>query len=230
MGLRAALVERGSMNDQRDSDNRDADFSESSQDTQQTSPETADAAATSTEGAQADEVERLRAEVAEFREKYLRALAETDNVQKRARKERSDLIKYQGERILADMVEVLDNLELALAHADADPGQLKAGLQLVHKQFVDTLSRWEVRPESALGQEFDPTKFEAISKVTVDDAKPGTVINELKKAYFYKDRLLRVGSVVVAVEPTPEDRTGETSAQDEGSEGESGSSSESKGE
>ena len=147
------------------------------------------------------ELEAVRAEIADHKDKYLRALAELENYKKRAMKERSELIKYQGERILADLVEVLDNLGLALKYKDGEADKLRAGLEMVHKLFLDTLAKWEVRPESALGRPFDPNKFEALSKIPVDDAVPGTVINEFKVAYMYKDKLLRPGSVVVADEP-----------------------------
>ena len=134
----------------------------------------------------------------EYREKYLRALAELENYKKRALKDRAELLKYQGERVLYDLLEVMDNLELALKHAEANPEKLKEGVLMIHKQFAEVLKRWEVKSESALGRDFDPAKFSAISRVAVHDAQPGTVIGELKKAYFYKDKLLRPGEVVVA--------------------------------
>ena len=144
-----------------------------------------------------DDLTRLRAEVAENHDKYMRALADFENYKKRALKERSDLLKYQGEKILFDLLEVVDNLELALQHSEGDPEQLRSGVELIHKMFVDILSKWEVRGESGIGEMFDPEKQNALSRIAVDDAQPGTVINELKKTYYYKDRLLRAGEVVV---------------------------------
>ncbi|NLF25907.1 MAG: nucleotide exchange factor GrpE [Deltaproteobacteria bacterium] len=144
--------------------------------------------------------EKLKAELRDYKDRYLRALADLENYRKRALKERSELLKYQGEKILFDMVEVLDNLERALDHADADPHHLKSGLEMVFRQFKDALEKWQVKGESAVGTPFDPSKQHALSKVPSPDAAPGTVINELKKAYFYKDRLLRAGEVVVAGE------------------------------
>ena len=143
----------------------------------------------------------LQAEVADHKDKYLRALAEFENYKKRALKERSELIKYQGERVIGDFLEVLDNVELDLNHAESDPKKLSEGLKLIHKMFVDTLGRWEVRADSAMGADFDPVKHKAISRMAVPNAKPGTVVGELKKPYFYKDKLLRPGEVVVASEP-----------------------------
>ncbi len=143
-------------------------------------------------------LDAAQAEAAEAREKYMRTLADFDNARKRSMRERSELLKYQGEMILVDLLEVVDDLELALQHADADPAKLKPGLQGIVKKFTDTLTKWEVKGDSGIAQEFDPAKFMALSQVPVDDAKPGTIINSFKKAYFYKDKLIRPGQVVVA--------------------------------
>ena len=143
-------------------------------------------------------LEAAQAEAAEAREKYVRTLADFDNARKRALKERSELLKYQGEMILVDLLEVFDDLELALQHADAEPAKLKPGLEGIVKKFTDILGKWEVRGENGILQDFDPAKFMALSQIAVDDAKPGTIINSFKKAYFYKDKLIRPGQVVVA--------------------------------
>lgn len=149
-------------------------------------------------GGDSDEYGRLRKEAADAQDRYLRLLAEFDNYKKRTLKEQADLRKYQGERIFVDMLDVLDNLELALGHADADQDKLRAGIQLIHKLFIERLGKWEVRGDSGIGSMFDPVKHAAISKVPKGDAKAGTIVSELKKAYYYKDKLLRPGEVVVA--------------------------------
>jgi len=142
----------------------------------------------------------LEQELAEMRERYLRLMADFDNFKKRALKEQSELLKYQGERVVVDLLEVLDNLELALAHSSAEYDKLKQGLEMVHKMFVERLGRWEIRGESSMGKDFDPHKHSAISRVPGNSAKPGTIVGELKRPYFYKDKLIRVGEVVVAAE------------------------------
>ena len=145
--------------------------------------------------------ERMKAENDENKDKYIRALAEMENYKKRSLKERSDLLKYQGEKVLLDMLEIIDNLELAIQYAEADPGKVREGLDLIHKRFREILAKWDVKAESGLDKEFDPSKHNALSKVPVEGKKAGTVVNELKKAYFYKDKLLRPAEVVVADEP-----------------------------
>lgn len=157
----------------------------------------------------------LKAEVEEFKAKYLRALADLENYKKRAMKERSELLKYQGEKVFFDILEIVDNLELALDHAEAEPDKLKEGLELIHKRFVDILGKWEVRSASGLGEEFDPNRHAALSRVPADGTKPGLIVNELKKAYFYKDRLLRAGEVVVTADMEP--KTDDSGSEAEGS-------------
>lgn len=161
-----------------------------------------DNAKAATELASSEEVKALKVELEATKDKYLRALAELENYKKRALKERSELIRYQGDRIIADLLEVVDNLELALSHSEADPQKLKTGLELIHKLFIDVLGRWDVRAVPAVGKPFDPVQHQALSKVPSAEVAPGTVLNEFKKAYFYKDKLLRPASVVVA-EGTP---------------------------
>ena len=138
---------------------------------------------------------------AENYEKFLRTLAEFENFKKRTVKERSELLKYQGEPLVIELLGVLDNLELALQHKGADADKLRTGLEMTYKGFLDALKKFEIRPESALGKTFDPTSASAISRVPASEENPaGTVVGELKKAFYYKDRLIRVGEVVVAVE------------------------------
>ena len=144
---------------------------------------------------------KLKQDLSEYKDRYLRALADLENYKKRALKERSELLKYQGEKILFDMVEVMDNFERAMSHADADPAHLKSGLELIYGQLKDALQKWQVRGETAVGEVFDPEKHHALSKIPCGGVAAGIVINELKKAYFYKDRLLRAGEVVVAGDP-----------------------------
>ncbi len=190
-----------------DSIDRDADFS--SLDGSDEIPE--DRGTYAAQTGSGDDTERLRSELKETNDKYLRALADLENYKKRTLKERSDLLKYQGEKVFVDLLEVVDNLEFALQYSGApelpseppafspeSAEKLRQGLVLIHKLFLNILGKWEVRPESALGKLFDPQHFSAISKVPTTDVEPGTVISELKKAYFYKDRMLRPGEVVVA--------------------------------
>jgi molecular chaperone GrpE len=146
------------------------------------------------------EIAAVKADLIESRDRYVRLMADFENYKKRSLKEQSELLKYQGERLVVDMLEVVDNLELALSHSSADFDKLKVGLEMVHKLFIERLAKWDIRGESGIGANFDPQKHSAISRVPGADAAPGTIMGELKKAYFYKDKLIRHGEVVVATE------------------------------
>ncbi len=140
----------------------------------------------------------FEAQAKENHEKYLRALADFDNFKKRSIKERSELIKYGSEALALDLLEVVDNFERALASANGEKSPLKDGVEMIYKQLNDLLSKHGVRGESSLGKPFDPQMHQAISQAPAGDYPSGTVCSELKKAYFLKDRLIRVGQVVVA--------------------------------
>lgn len=144
-----------------------------------------------------NEIASLKQEIKALQDKYLRSLAEMENVKKRHMKEKADLNRYQGERILLDLLDIVDTFELSQQYSESEFSQYKAGVDLIYKKFQEFLSKWEVRGQSAVGEPFDPNRHNAISQVP-DESKPsGTVVGELKKAYFYKDRLIRHGEVVV---------------------------------
>ncbi len=145
---------------------------------------------------QGDEKLTREAELAEAKDRYLRLAADFENFKRRALKEQSELLKYQGERIVVDMLEVLDNLELALSHSSASQDSLKTGLEMVHKLFIEKLGKWQIRGESSIGAQFDPQKHAAISRVP--GTEPGVIVGELKKPFYYKDKLVRFGEVIVA--------------------------------
>ena len=73
---------------------------------------------------------------------------------------------------------------------------------MIRSKFMGVLSRWEIRPVETKDKDFDPTFHEALSKVPTDDCKPGMVIQELRKGYMYRDRLLRAAQVIISAERT----------------------------
>lgn len=207
-------------NDQADEEIRDADFSlldvpdgeggENSEGLDTGVP----AGDTSTDDTAGDKLANVRSELSETKDKYLRALAEFENYKKRVLKERSELLKYQGENIVFDLLEVVDNLERALQHVEADPEKLKEGLEMIYRRFLDVLKKWDIRGESSVGKAFDPNTEQAISSVPMKDATESIVIEELKKPYFYKDKLLRPGQVVVGVPAESSQESGDGSTEE----------------
>jgi molecular chaperone GrpE len=147
------------------------------------------------------ELQAAKSEAADNYDKYLRAIAELDNFKKRTLKERSELIKYQGERIFSDLLGIIDDVDRALQFKNSDPTALVSGFEMIHARFLELLSKWEVRGESQIGKQFDPMVHNALAKAPSEEHPEGVITNELKKPFFYKDKLLRPGEVVVSEGP-----------------------------
>jgi molecular chaperone GrpE len=154
----------------------------------------------------AQELEKARQEAREAKERMLRVAADADNTRKRAIKERDEAIKFGQEGLLRDLLIALDNLERTLNHIPEDSQDpivqgLRQGLSMVLKQFQDTLARYNLTGFSSMGEMFDPTRHEALSKKETDEVPPGTVLEEMHRGYMLHDRLLRAALVIVACEP-----------------------------
>ena len=148
------------------------------------------------------ELDALRKDAVENYDKYLRAMADIDNLKKRFAKERSELLRYAGENIARDLLDVVDNLGRAASQDIAESGvaEFKKGVGLVLEEFVSILKRHGITTESSIGKEFDPNKHDALVSQPTSDADPGIILEELKQAYFFKDKLLRPAQVVVSAE------------------------------
>jgi molecular chaperone GrpE len=148
-------------------------------------------------------------------DKYVRAVADLENRQKRAKRELEDARTDSKIKVLKEMLPVVDNLERAIEHAQGpspEPNAILDGVRLVLRQFQHAFERLEVSPVEAEGQPFDPNVHEAISQMESDDKPPGTVVSVLQKGYRIGDRLLRPAMVVVAKAPAGEPRVSEAKA------------------
>ena len=138
-------------------------------------------------------------------QKYIRLAADFENYKKRLAKEKADVIAYGNEELIKALLNVIDNLERALDHADADedPKPLIEGVKLVHKQFLSCLEKFGVQfVDASPGDEFDPRLHQAIERVESPDFTPGLIISEMLRGYTLKDRLLRPALVVVSKGPS----------------------------
>ncbi len=149
-------------------------------------------------------IAELQAKVVDSHDKYIRSVAELDNVRKRARKDNEEARVDAQSRVLREMLPVIDNLERAVAHAsqtgDGASGVLE-GIQLVLRQFAQALERCNVHPVAARGLPFDPTQHEAVSQMVTADAPAGSVVEVMQTGYRIGERLLRPALVVVAKAP-----------------------------
>ncbi len=140
----------------------------------------------------------LQARIAELEDQRLRALAEMDNVRKRCARDVERARSGERARVAGEWLPVLDNLELALAHADADPAVIIDGVRAVRDQAAGVLQRLGFPRRDDLGTVFDPSRHDAIGSRAGTDAEPGTVVEVLRPAYGEGDHQLRPALVVVA--------------------------------
>jgi molecular chaperone GrpE len=143
------------------------------------------------------EVEKLRAERDALIDRLARMQADFDNARKRAAKEQSDFRDYALADAIKTLIPVLDSFDRALK-SSPEKSEFHSGIELIHKQLQDALSKIGVQPVSAEGQQFDPRRHEAIEMVDTADAKDNSVLEELQRGYKLKDRLLRPAMVRVA--------------------------------
>ncbi len=155
-------------------------------------------------GAKSDAVAALAREKEELLDQYQRALAETENLRKRHRREMADARQYAVAEFARELVDVVDNLERALTGVadDRKDDPLVAGVRLVQEQLAKALKNQGVTRIQAEGQPFDPMQHEAVQQEARDDVAPGTITRELMRGYKIGDRLLRAAMVMVAAGPT----------------------------
>ncbi|MCG6961684.1 MAG: nucleotide exchange factor GrpE, partial [Acidobacteria bacterium] len=146
------------------------------------------------------EMDRLKGEVDNLRELYLRKLAEFDNFRKRIEREREEMRRTAAEDLVRELIPVLDNFERALQHVDGDDSlSVRQGVELISKQLWDILTRQGMEMVDPAGQHFDPELHEAVQRVEGGGHRPGTVVSVLAKGYLFGGRLVRPALVSVAV-------------------------------
>lgn len=153
-----------------------------------------------------DPLEEAKAEAAKMKEQWIRTAADFDNFRKRTRRDLEDNRKAGREELLKDMLPVFDNLERAIQSAQRAQ-EVKAvadGLQMILRQFTDTLGRLGIQKVPSVGAQFDPAVHEAIQQVETDEHPPGFVVAEVQPGYHQGDRLVRAAMVVVS-KPKPKD-------------------------
>ncbi|RZU51157.1 molecular chaperone GrpE [Krasilnikovia cinnamomea] len=146
----------------------------------------------------ADETEELRAELAQMEDRWRRALADFDNLRKRVARESAQQRDDERAAVAARWLPVLDNLELALQHAAADPASIVSGVQAVHEQALNVLADLGFPRRSDVNEPFDPSRHEAVATAPGAGAEPGTVLHVVRPGYGSDERPLRPAAVIVA--------------------------------
>src|ERR1041385_7322159 len=144
---------------------------------------------------QIEELKTRAAKAEENWERLLRATADFENFKKRAARERQDAARFANEGLIQKLIPVLDNFEMALAAAQSNAANglqsLQAGITMIQQQLKATLVEAGVEEVDAAGQPFDPNFHEAVSQQETDDAPEGQVVQQLRKGYKLRERLLR---------------------------------------
>tara|TARA_B100000929_G_scaffold46395_2_gene33055 strand:+ start:17 stop:715 length:699 start_codon:yes stop_codon:yes gene_type:complete len=155
-----------------------------------------------------EELKELREQATKAEEYYdrlKRQVAEADNLRKRLAKEKQDAIRYANESLILELLPTMDSFEMAINAAqksdDNSIDSLKTGIEMIYTQIKRTLEEIGVTEIDATGQTFDPSQHEAMSRMKTNKAKEGTVLEQTRKGYRLRDRLLRAASVVVAIPP-----------------------------
>jgi molecular chaperone GrpE len=147
----------------------------------------------------------LQAEAAKAKENWLRTAADFENFKKRAAREKTESAQYATASLLQKLLPVLDNFEMALAAAqnakDGKNDSLQAGVVMIQQQLKNALAETGLEEIDAAGKPFDPNFHEAISQQESAEVAEGNVLQQLRKGYKFKERLLRPATVIVAKKP-----------------------------
>ncbi|KGO01989.1 nucleotide exchange factor GrpE [Porphyromonas gulae] len=156
--------------------------------------------ATEEEDKVADPVEELTAQLAALNDTHLRLMAEYDNYRKRTLKEKSELIRNGGEKVLVDLLPVIDDFERALNNLGdmSEPAAIKEGVELIYSKFMDYLQKQGVKKIETADLPFDADLFDAVAMIPAPSAEQkGKVIDCVKTGYTLNDKVIRHAHVVV---------------------------------
>ena len=187
--------------DPENNEDRPEDETEQQETAQQASGE----AGAAEDAGEVDPVEALAAENAELKDRLMRALAEVENVRRRADKDRQDAAKFGPSGLAKELLAVADNLGRAVQsvsdedrEANASIKNLVIGVEMVEKQFQDAFERFHIKRIDPVGEKFSYEQHQAMSEATGTGHPAGTVVQVLQPGYMMHDRLLRPAMVIVA--------------------------------
>jgi molecular chaperone GrpE len=152
------------------------------------------------DGPGAEEFAALKADRDQLLDRLARLQAEFDNARKRQEREKADFRDYAIGSVVEQFLPVVDNFALAL-NSNASAEQLRTGVELIVKQMEETLNKLNVQVIPTVGQQFDPRVHEALGSVERDDLPDHSVLDEIRKGYKLRDRLLRPAMVRIVSNP-----------------------------
>lgn len=150
------------------------------------------------EAAEFSELDKVKNEFKEVNDKYLRLQAEFQNFRKRTEKEKTDLYKYANEKILVDLLPLMDNMERAVVSTDAGSDGVVEGIKMMKKSFDDMFSKNGIEAIESIGAEFDPELHHAVMSDDSEEHNSEHVIEEFQKGYKLNGKVIRHSMVKVA--------------------------------
>ncbi len=146
------------------------------------------------------ELDQLRAEAEDHKQRLLRTQADFDNFRRRTVKEKEELGKYASAKLITELLPVIDNFERALGTAteNADISSYTKGVEMIFRQLEGILKAEGLTPMESVGTPFNPEFHQAIMQVESDEYEEGTVVEEVQKGYLLKDKVLRPAMVKVS--------------------------------
>jgi len=144
--------------------------------------------------------ELLATKIADLEDKLLRQTAEFENYKKRMLRQYDDMIKFAGEKVITELLEIADNFNRALGHKDENTNfeSFREGIDLIYNQMSGLLDKYNVKPIETIGKPFDPNLHEALMQVETDEYDEGIVAIEIMKGYKMGDKVIRHSKVGVA--------------------------------
>jgi len=169
---------------------------------------------------EAAQIAALHSEIAELKERYLRALADTDNLRKRAEREKQDAAQFAFSKFARDLLAVADNFERALdvmkpekrVTLSGETLSVIEGIEATHRQLVAVFERFAVKKIDAIGKKFNPNFHEAIAEIPNPSLPAGTVFAVAENGYVIGERLLRAAKVAITSSSSHGDSSVDTSA------------------
>jgi molecular chaperone GrpE len=155
---------------------------------------------------QVETVAKAPDESLQYKDKYVRLLAEFDNMRKRHERERIDLIKYAHEEVIVESLKLYDDLERSLVAFKSKEGtdaNLVKGLEMVYNNMKEMMGRYEVKPIESKGKPFDPNAQEVLMQQETTEFPDGVVMEELEKGYTLGGKVVRTAKVKVAKNANP---------------------------
>lgn len=150
---------------------------------------------------QAPEADAVKEQLAAEKNKYLRLLAEFENMRKRQERERAEMVKYAHEEVIIEALKIYDDMERSLnafkSKEGMDPNLVK-GLQMVYDSLRELMNKYQVKPIESVGKPFDPNCHEVLMQAETKDVADGQVIEEFQKGYTLAGRVVRTAKVKVA--------------------------------